>query len=145
MASTSMEAFGELQNQSGFGAKLMQQMGWKAGEGLGKDGQGRKSIVTVTKREDGIGLGVGSVDTADHSIKEHRRNFAAIASKIVIPQSSDDDSDDSSSEDRSLAHLLLRGRCMADPLLFRPCSRTLVLIHARRIHCNTATTRKNEF
>lgn len=91
-----------MKNESGFGAKLMQQMGWKAGEGLGKEGQGRRSIITVTKREDGVGLGVGSVDTADHTIKEHRRNFAAIASKIVIPQSSDDDNSDSSdsSDDR---------------------------------------------
>jgi len=46
----------ELKNSSGFGAKLMSQMGWSKGDGLGKAGQGRKTIITVTKREDGVGV-----------------------------------------------------------------------------------------
>ncbi|KAL3913594.1 MAG: hypothetical protein SGARI_000579 [Bacillariaceae sp.] len=42
--------------------KLLQNMGWKEGTGLGKDGKGRKSHIKVQKRVDGVGLGNSSVE-----------------------------------------------------------------------------------
>ena len=40
-----------------FGARLMSSLGWREGEGLGKNGQGRASAIKVKKREDNVGVG----------------------------------------------------------------------------------------
>ncbi len=40
------------------GSRLMQKMGWQAGQGLGKSNQGRTQLVEAEFREVGVGLGV---------------------------------------------------------------------------------------
>eukprot|EP01045_Picozoa_sp_COSAG04_P018111 COSAG04_NODE_1651_length_6050_cov_5.379768_3_plen_139_part_01 len=117
-----------LQNSSGFGAKMMASMGWSAGKGLGKDESGRVNIVSVTKREEGQGLGVGVADTADDAIKAHKNSFASIASQIVVPSDSDSDVDssDDSSDDEGDVEVLIKaqaGNCATDEelALLRAC------------------------
>ena len=39
------------EKQARFGERLMQQMGWAKGQGLGKDGKGRKEHIRVKKKE----------------------------------------------------------------------------------------------
>eukprot|EP00382_Lankesteria_abbotti_P004205 CAMPEP_0113845886 /NCGR_PEP_ID=MMETSP0372-20130328/1001_1 /TAXON_ID=340204 /ORGANISM="Lankesteria abbotti" /LENGTH=208 /DNA_ID=CAMNT_0000814969 /DNA_START=58 /DNA_END=681 /DNA_ORIENTATION=- /assembly_acc=CAM_ASM_000359 len=43
--------------KSKFGAKILQQCGWKDGEGLGQNKEGQTECVQLKKREDGLGLG----------------------------------------------------------------------------------------
>ena len=125
-----MDPYAALKNSSGFGAKMMASMGWSVGKGLGKDESGRVNIVTVTKREDGVGLGVGVADTADDAIKERKHTFAAISSKIQVPSDSDSDSgsdSDSSDEDESKVSQLIEaqaGNCATDEeiALLKACS-----------------------
>ena len=40
----------------GFGERLMRQMGWERGQGLGKDGTGMKEAIQVKKKEDTVGV-----------------------------------------------------------------------------------------
>lgn len=42
----------------GFGSRMMAKMGFVAGQGLGKDGQGMVKLIEVTKRPKSLGLGV---------------------------------------------------------------------------------------
>ena len=43
------------QNATRLGEKLMQQMGWEKGQGLGKEGQGRKEHIRGKKKENAEG------------------------------------------------------------------------------------------
>ena len=42
---------------TGFGSRMLERMGWKPGEGLGAERQGRADPVVATKRPQGLGLG----------------------------------------------------------------------------------------
>ena len=46
--------------ESEYAKKLMTGMGWKEGNGLGKNQNGAKDCIQVRRREDGVGLGKGS-------------------------------------------------------------------------------------
>lgn len=41
----------------GFGEKLLRQLGWKDGEGLGAERQGITAAIKVTKKDDNLGVG----------------------------------------------------------------------------------------
>ena len=43
--------------ESKFGSKMLAKMGWKEGEGLGKNQDGMKDCIQITRREEGTGLG----------------------------------------------------------------------------------------
>jgi hypothetical protein len=45
-------------DKKGFGFKMLQKMGWKEENGLGKSQNGIKSHIHVRKREEGLGLGM---------------------------------------------------------------------------------------
>lgn len=54
--------------EKGLGKQLLLKMGWKEGEGLGVDGQGRKGNVTVRKVTEQRGLGFNSQNEGDAGI-----------------------------------------------------------------------------
>lgn len=43
-------------SRGGFGEKLLKQLGWKEGQGLGAEGQGISSFIKVHKKEDASGV-----------------------------------------------------------------------------------------
>ena len=47
--------------KSKFGSKIMEQLGWNEGKGLGKNEDGMKECIQVTRREEGTGLGQDEV------------------------------------------------------------------------------------
>eukprot|EP00934_Nitzschia_sp_Nitz4_P005754 Nitzschia sp. Nitz4//scaffold18_size181773//173084//173809//NITZ4_001946-RA/size181773-processed-gene-0.73-mRNA-1//-1//CDS//3329540104//5744//frame0 len=53
---------------SKFAKAQLEKMGWKEGEGLGKDRQGITTHIKVVKRADGVGLGSSSLDYATQQI-----------------------------------------------------------------------------
>uniref|UniRef100_A0A183ATR7 G-patch domain-containing protein n=1 Tax=Echinostoma caproni TaxID=27848 RepID=A0A183ATR7_9TREM len=44
--------------RSNVGSRLMEKMGWQAGQGLGRANQGRTQLVEAEFREQGVGLGI---------------------------------------------------------------------------------------
>jgi Pin2-interacting protein X1 len=59
---------------SSYAMKLMEKMGWKEGEGLGKNADGLSSHITMSKREDNLGLGLGQEskdEVAPNALAEH--------------------------------------------------------------------------
>jgi hypothetical protein len=53
-------------DKTGFGYRMLQKMGWKEEKGLGKNEDGMAAAVKVSKREEGLGLGVAK-DAAGNS------------------------------------------------------------------------------
>jgi hypothetical protein len=49
------------QNKTNFGFRMLQKMGWNEDKGLGKEGTGITNFVKLSKREDGLGLGMDKV------------------------------------------------------------------------------------
>jgi Pin2-interacting protein X1 len=64
------ERLGSTMNESSgsavpaFAKKQLEKLGWKQGEGLGKNRQGMVSHIKVTKREEGLGLGESTLEPA---------------------------------------------------------------------------------
>lgn len=48
---------GSMANAGSFAARMMAKMGYKEGQGLGKEGQGRSGVIEVQLRPQGVGLG----------------------------------------------------------------------------------------
>ena len=60
--------------ESNIGNKMLQKMGWKDGQGLGKSNQGRTDIIHAQQRSAGSGLGSGqSGGNPNDSYKENAR------------------------------------------------------------------------
>ncbi|KAI1004546.1 hypothetical protein K3495_g3666 [Podosphaera aphanis] len=59
-------------NTGSFAAKMMAKMGYKHGEGLGKEGQGRSHVIEVTLRPQGVGLGAVK-EKSKQEVEEERR------------------------------------------------------------------------
>lgn len=95
--------------ESEYAKKVMAQMGWKEGNGLGKNQHGSKDCVQIRRREDNLGLGQKALgetnwkdewwnDAYNNSIKKLNilpKKFQK--SKVTEESSSSDDSSDDSS------------------------------------------------
>jgi Pin2-interacting protein X1 len=57
------------EDQSRFGFKMLQKMGWKIGEGLGKNNEGVSEHVKVMKRHDNLGLGAKKSNASNLDVK----------------------------------------------------------------------------
>ena len=60
-------------NAGSFAARMMAQMGYKEGQGLGKEGQGRSSIIEVQLRPQGVGLGAVTEKSKQEKEEEKRQ------------------------------------------------------------------------
>lgn len=95
--------------------KVMAKMGWKEGNGLGKNQHGSKDCVQIRRREDNLGLGQKALgetnwkdewwnDAYNNSIKKLNimpKKFQKKHKKDEESSSSDDSSDDSSNSSTS--------------------------------------------
>eukprot|EP00775_Hariotina_reticulata_P003576 gene3576-3842_t len=107
-------AFSKPTAYGGFGQKMLEQMGWSKGQGLGKEKSGMKEAIEVKKKEDTLGVGASTPGwkwdwkywedaynvglqsmkqggSSQSSSKNKRRKVAASSSSA---SSSDDDDDD---------------------------------------------------
>ncbi|KAF4977662.1 hypothetical protein FZEAL_5852 [Fusarium zealandicum] len=69
-------------NAKSFGARMMAKMGYKDGEGLGKEGQGRNLIIEANLRPQGIGLGAVK-EKSEQERKEEKRQ-AQLRGEAVV-------------------------------------------------------------
>ena len=91
---------------STFAQRQLEKMGWKAGEGLGKDGSGVKTFLKVEKRASGLVAGIGHeagksgsrVDDMgfDGALKAFHKPHIK---KVMSKKAAKDDDDSSSSEE----------------------------------------------
>lgn len=68
-----------------FAARMMSKMGYKEGEGLGKDGQGRNHVIEVTLRPQGVGLGAVK-EKPDQEYEEEKRQAKMRGEKYEDPR-----------------------------------------------------------
>lgn len=68
-------------NANSFAAKMMAKMGYKEGQGLGKDGQGRSGVIDVQLRPQRIGL--GAVKEKSKQEREEERRQAALRGEVL--------------------------------------------------------------
>lgn len=68
-------------NSGSFAARMMAKMGYKEGQGLGKDGQGRSGVIEVQLRPQGVG--VGAVREKSQQEKTEERRQAALRGEIL--------------------------------------------------------------
>ncbi|TPX13407.1 uncharacterized protein E0L32_006137 [Thyridium curvatum] len=69
-------------NPNSFGARMMAKMGYVAGEGLGKEGQGRNIVIEANLRPQGAGL--GAVKEKSEQEKQEEKRQARLRGEVVI-------------------------------------------------------------
>lgn len=65
-----------------FAQRQMMKMGWKQGEGLGKESQGRNSAIEANLRP--MGLGLGAVKEKSEQEKKEEKRQAALRGEVIV-------------------------------------------------------------
>lgn len=65
-------------DKTGFGYRMLQKMGWKEDKGLGKNETGMAAAVKVSRREEGLGLGVSKDAAGNHGWSSTVSGFSAV-------------------------------------------------------------------
>ncbi|BDA41447.1 probable G patch domain-containing protein 4 at N-terminal half [Coccomyxa sp. Obi] len=78
----------------GFGEKLMKQMGWQEGQGLGRDQKGMKRAIEVKHKEDNIGVGGKAGFAWEKKWWEEAYDSKAKKIQALVEDLDSDDSDD---------------------------------------------------
>jgi tuftelin-interacting protein 11 len=68
-------------NANSFAARMMAKMGYKEGQGLGKEGQGRSGVIEVQLRPERVGLGAVKEKTKQE--REEERRQAALKGEVL--------------------------------------------------------------
>lgn len=68
-------------NTGSFAARMMAKMGYKEGQGLGKEGQGRSGVIEVQLRPQGVGL--GAVREKSQQEKAEERRQASLRGEVL--------------------------------------------------------------
>ena len=71
---------GKAVNAGSFAARMMAKMGYKEGQGLGKEGQGRSGVIEVQLRPQGVGL--GAVKEKSKQEKEEEKRQARLKGEV---------------------------------------------------------------
>ncbi|ETV88536.1 hypothetical protein H257_00105 [Aphanomyces astaci] len=101
-----MVKIGGLQNKawasdtSKFGYKMLEKMGWKAGQGVGKDLQGQATHVTIVKRTDGLGIGCSLKQAEVTGWSSTSSNFADVLAALNKSYGAPEASDKPSKKDK---------------------------------------------
>lgn len=66
---------GAASKPSEYAQKLMAKMGWKEGQGLGRNEDGINTHVTIAKRDDNLGLGLGKESGSDEAASNLAENW----------------------------------------------------------------------
>lgn len=86
--------------KGGMGERLLRNMGWQDGQGLGKAGQGMVEALQVKKKEDTVGVGANK--TWKWEEKWWENAFDSAAKTALVPSSHSEDSDVNSDDDTSI-------------------------------------------
>mmetsp|Transcript_238 Transcript_238/g.290 ORF Transcript_238/g.290 Transcript_238/m.290 type:complete len:285 (-) Transcript_238:1352-2206(-) len=87
---------------SKFALNFLKKLGWKEGDGLGKQRQGRATHVKVVKKDDNLGIGAKDANVEDFSSQWWSHGFSSASSKLKsIKASSESDSDSDSGSNSS--------------------------------------------
>eukprot|EP01041_Mallomonas_annulata_P008761 gene8761-18125_t len=71
-------------DKSGFGFKMLQKMGWKEENGLGKNQDGMKSAIKVKKREEGLGIGMVHDSAGNHGWGATATSFNEVLDMLKV-------------------------------------------------------------
>ena len=69
------------------GSKMLEKMGWKEGEGIGKRGNANANALRAIKRQDGLGLGAKMASEGGNS--ESTNHFSSVLAKLQVHHGSE--------------------------------------------------------
>jgi hypothetical protein len=109
---------------SGFAQRMMEKQGWKEGQGLGAQEQGRTSIIRVKKKDGTVGLGAKNEQETEYlapglAADPHMAELESVRN-APISQYSDSSSEDEDGEDNGMD---LSKMTEADRALFLMCGK----------------------
>ncbi|CEL94736.1 unnamed protein product [Vitrella brassicaformis CCMP3155] len=104
--------------KSSFGEVMLKKMGWKEGNGLGREQQGTTSCLQIKKREQALGLGADSKDAPEEQWKNWWGDlYNNIANKIQTHHTTHDSDDDSEADETAHSPSTKKHRRHSDELL----------------------------
>ncbi len=78
-------------DSSSFGQKMLLKMGWKQGNGLGKNQQGTNSNLRAVRREENLGIGAKTDTLGEHGFSETSKNFHGVLASLQEAHGSSSD------------------------------------------------------